>query len=175
MADPVVEEPQPEPEAPPKKRRWWLIATVAAVLVLGGGGGAAWYFLGGEPAAEATKDVKGKPGKKKVPAAEPVYVSLDPPFVVNFESNGLVRFLQVTVQAMSRDPAMVDLIKRHDPVIRNGLLMLFSGQDYETLSTRDGKEQLRKAALAEIRKAIAAEGGKAERIEAVYFTSFVMQ
>lgn len=175
MADPVVEEPQPEADAPPKKRRWWPIAVVAAVLVLGGGGGAAWHFLGGEPAAETAKEVKGKPARKKAPAAAPIYVSLDPPFVVNFESNGLVRFLQVTVQAMSRDQAVADLIKRHDPVIRNGLLMLFSGQDYETLSTRDGKERLREAALAELRKAVAAEGGEAERIEAVYFTSFVMQ
>lgn len=175
MADPVAKDPKSEPAAEPKKRRGLLIAIVAAVVLLGGGGGAAWYFLSGEPEDAQAADGKGKPAKPKAPLPDAVYVSLDPSFVVNFESNGMVRFLQVTVQVMTRDPAAVELLKRHDPVIRNGLLMLFSGQDYQTLSSRDGKERLREAALAEVRKVIEAESGGAERIEAVYFTSFVMQ
>ena len=43
------------------------------------------------------------------------------------------------------------------------------------MSSREGKEKLRAAALEAIRKIVAAEGGKPEELEAVYFTSFVMQ
>ena len=38
-----------------------------------------------------------------------------------------------------------------------------------------GKEQLRADTLAAIRKILAEEGAKAEAVEGVYFTSFVIQ
>jgi flagellar FliL protein len=102
-------------------------------------------------------------------------VALDPPFVVNFEAEQLVRFLQVTVQVMSRDPETVEVIKANDPVVRNDLLLLLGNQKYQTISSREGKEQLRRQALDTVRHVVTAGGGKAERVEAVYFTSFVMQ
>jgi len=86
-----------------------------------------------------------------------------------------VRFLQVTVQLASRDPGTIEILKANDPVVRNDLLLLFGNQKYSVIATRDGKEQLRAQALATVRKVIAAAGGKPERVEAVYFTSFVMQ
>ncbi len=107
--------------------------------------------------------------------APAIYIELDPPFVVNFEARGVMRFLQVAIQVMTRDPLTADLIKAHDAVIRNDLLMLLSGQSYEVLSTREGKEQLRTEALQVVIKAIEAEGGDGSRIEQLYFTSFVMQ
>jgi flagellar FliL protein len=59
--------------------------------------------------------------------------------------------------------------------VKNDLLMLFGGQKYEDLSTRAGKEKLQKDALASVRSIIEKAGGKPESIEALYFTSFVMQ
>ena len=47
--------------------------------------------------------------------------------------------------------------------------------DYETISTREGKEQLREAALEVVAKIIDEEGGEGEKVEQLYFTSFVMQ
>jgi flagellar FliL protein len=105
----------------------------------------------------------------------PQYVALDPPFVVNFEADEQVRFLQVTVQLMSRDAATIEVLKANDPVVRNDLLLLFGGQKYSVIATRDGKETLRKQTLAAVRKIVASAGGKPEKVEAVYFTSFVMQ
>src|SRR5262245_58766155 len=157
---------------PPKKGKLGLILTILAVLVLGGGGAAA-YVLGlfGQTDAKAAAAQKGKE-TEKLPA---LYVALDPPFVVNFEAEQLVRFLQVTVQVMSRDPATVDVIKANDPVVRNDLLLLLGGQHYETISTREGKEKLRQQALEAVRRVVTSAGGKAANVEAVYFTSFVMQ
>ena len=76
---------------------------------------------------------------------------------------------------MSRDAAAVESLKSTEPAVRNDLVMLFSGQDNATLMSVDGKEKLRAAALATIRKVIDSEGGNGRLIEAVYFTSFVIQ
>ena len=102
-------------EAPKKKGKLGLILALAAVIVLGGGGAAAYFMLSGSPADK--KDAAGK--EKEHPKGPALYVALDPPFVVNFEAEQLVRFLQVTVQVMSRDQATVDVIKANDPVVRN--------------------------------------------------------
>jgi len=76
---------------------------------------------------------------------------------------------------MSRDPATIEVLKANDPVVRNDLLLLFGGQKYSVVSTREGKEGLRQQTLAAVRKIVAGAGGKPEKVEAVYFTSFVMQ
>lgn len=166
-----MSDPNPPAEAPaakPGRKKLILIVAIAAVLLAGGGIGA--YFMMQPSDKEAAETA----GKAEV-QADPIYVALDPPFVVNFESNELVRFLQVSVQVMTRDPAVVELVKRHDPVIRNGLLLLLSGQSYQTLSSTEGKEKLRQSALEAVRKVVAAQGGKSEDINDLYFTSFVMQ
>jgi flagellar protein FliL len=144
-----------------------ILILLVCVLLLAGGGIAAWFALA--PNAKKTHAVK------QEPLLPPQYVALDPPFVVNFEADEQVRFLQVTVQLMSRDTATIEVLKANDPVVRNDLLLLFGGQKYSVISTRDGKEALRKQTLAAVRKVVAAAGGKPEKVEAVYFTSFVMQ
>jgi flagellar protein FliL len=168
-------------EAPKSKKKLFLIVGIV-VAVLAAGGGAAAFFVGGdseeETVADDGKETKGgkkakkKDDKPKLPAQ---YVKLDPPFVVNFEAKGLMRFLQVAVEIMTRDPNTAELITKNDPMIRNDLIMLLGSQTYETISSREGKEQLRADALAVVAKVIAAEGGKAENVEQLYFTSFVMQ
>lgn len=164
MADPAPE----TTDAPPKKRRLPLLIALA-VLVLGAGGGAAWWFLG----RGAHEGAEGEAAA--APPAEPIYVALDPPFVVNFEAGGQVRFLQVAAQAMTRDPASAELIKRHDPMVRNAMLLLLAGQSYESIATREGKEALRRRALDEVRAVVKAQGGDGAKVEDLYFTSFVMQ
>ena len=154
--------------AGPKKRSWLTLVLILTVLLLGGGGFAAWRLMGtAQPAASGTVAA--------APAGPALYLALDPPFVTNFESEQNVRFLQITVQLMSHDPATVELLKANDPVIRNDLLLLFGNQKYGDIAGRDGKERLRAQALEAVRRVLTAHGGKAERVEAVYFTSFVMQ
>jgi flagellar protein FliL len=109
------------------------------------------------------------------PAGPPLFLALDPPFVVNFDAEQAVRFLQIAVQVETRDPATIELLKTNDPVVRNDLLLLFANQKYAQLSTREGKEALRNQALESVRKVLSRAGGQPERLEAVYFTSFVMQ
>lgn len=157
--------------APPRKGKLGILLTIILTLALGGGGTAAYFLLDfqKDPKATAAADAK---DAAKAPA---LYVPLDPPFVVNFEAEQLVRFLQVTVQVMSRDPATIELIKANDPVVRNDLLLLLGNQNYAAISSREGKEKLRQQALDAVRKVVTNAGGKAGKVEAIYFTSFVMQ
>jgi len=167
MADVPVLAPAQEP-APSGKGKKLIILIAVAVLVLVGGGVGAWFAFGSASGKKAA-------AARHPPLAPPQYVALDPPFVVNFENDQQVRFLQVTAQLMSRDLSTIELLKANDPVVRNDLLLLFGGQKYSVISTREGKEQLRTQTLAAVRKVVAGAGGKPERVEAVYFTSFVMQ
>ena len=156
-------------EAKPKGKGKLLIIIAAAVVLLGGGAGAFFFMKGGDK-KEAAAEAKKEP--VKLPS---LYVPLDPPFVVNFDAGQGARFLQVTVQLMTRQPEMVEFLKQHDPVIRNDLLLLLGAVKYEDVQTREGKEHLRESALESVRKILKAEGAEPEKLEAVYFTSFVMQ
>jgi flagellar FliL protein len=160
--------PAGQTSAAGKRRVPWLIVIIGTVLVVGGVGAALVLTHSSKPAHS-------KAAAAPKPSGPPLYLALDPPFVVNFQADQLVRFLQVSVEVMSRDPKTVDLLKSNDPLVRNDLLILLANQKYSLISTSAGKEQLRTDSLAVIRKDVAQAGGDPKLVEAVYFTSFVMQ
>lgn len=157
--------------APAKSSKTLLIIIAAAVLVVGGGAGA-WFAFGGKGDKDEEGEAEKAAHEAKLP---PQFVTLDPPFVVNFGPGSSVRFLQIAAQLMTRDPHMLEMLEHNTPIIRNDLLLLFGNKQPEEVSTNEGKEALRAAALEAVRKIIAAEGGKPEALEGIYFTSFVMQ
>lgn len=156
-----------------------LLIGVLGIILLGGGTAATLYFTGviGGKAVVANPD-GGESEEQQVQAGEPrnpqIYHPLEPPFVVNFNDDSDVRFMQVTLQVATRDPAVIDQVKEHAPAIRNNLVMLFSNQEPAVLNTREGKEMLRTQTLAEVRKVLEEQTGEGG-VENVYFTSFVMQ
>jgi flagellar FliL protein len=160
------------------KKRLFLIA--GAVLLIGLGAGGFLMMGGGTDDAELAEGEVEAETEADADAEQPAeahYFSLDPAFVVNFQSEGRRRngrFLQVTLDAMTRDETVLDGVKRHMPVIRNNLVLLFSRQNYDALMTNEGKEQLRADTLTEIRSILEERIGQAG-VEEVYFTSFVMQ
>jgi flagellar FliL protein len=169
-SEPAKKESAPKVQPITPKKQGKLPWIIIAVLVAGGAAGAWLAFKpGAQPASAAATD------KPAAPHAAPIYYKFDPAFVVNFGGEGSARYLQVTVEAMSRDVAAIEALKNFEPAVRNDLVMLFSGQDNATLMTVEGKEKLRAATLASIRKVIDSEGGNSKLIEAVYFTSFVIQ
>jgi flagellar FliL protein len=152
--------PAPTTAAKKKKKGKGMLLAVVAVLLLGGGGFAFMHSKG---------DAAAKPVQH-----EAIYLQLDPPFVVNFQDERALRFLQVGINVMSHDPEAIQAVKDTDPVIRNALLMLFSGQDATTLIDVKGKQKLQADALAAVRKVVQDKTGK-PGIDALYFTSFIMQ
>lgn len=172
MAAPATPTDMPEegaePEAP-KRGKKGLIIGVILLLVLGGGGFAAFKMMGHKA------DPKEKDAAKKEQLLPARYVTLDPPFVVNFEAESTVRFLQITIGIMTRDLEIEKAIKDNDPRIRNDLLLILGGQNYESVSKLEGKEELRKRCLEAVRTVVKESGGDSAKVEALYFTSFVMQ
>ena len=127
---------------------------------MGGGGG-------GDHGAQEAHDVSEEP---------PIYFPLEPAFVVNFKDRGRTRFLQVSMQVMTRDVLIVTAMETHMPLIRNNILLVLSNQDAETLHSSDGKEKIRQEALEELKNILMKEMDLEEvNVEGLYFTSFVTQ
>jgi len=155
-------------DAPPerKSRKLPVIAVSAVLLLALGIGGYVWQSRQSVPAGAG----KSTP---KVVGVE-LYLPLDPAFVVNFRDAESLRYLQVGVTLMSHDPAAIEVAKAADPVIRDALVALFSNQDFTIISDAAGRQKLQGEALAAVRKIVRARLGR-PGIDALYFTSFVMQ
>jgi flagellar FliL protein len=158
------------PPTPPRKKKRWLILTMllAATLITAAG----VYFAGIGRHDQASEP---NTAEKSVEAVAPaLYLALDPPFVVNFEDQGELRFLQVSASIMAYDAKVIEAVTYHMPRIRSAVLLLLGNQTYETIRTMAGKQKLREAMLQDIRQVMAEAAGN-PAIEAVYLTGFVMQ
>ncbi len=177
-----------------------ILIAVAALILIGGSIGATLFLTGAfkkdaeaqaagpadqhggsAPAAPAAPSGAPAPahGGAPVAGARPVglpaiYQTIDPPFIVNFEDQGILRYLQIGLAAQTRIPAVGEAITTHMPQIRNNLIMLFADQKLERLTTNEGKEQLRMQALTQIQAVLTREIGY-PGVDAVYFTIFVLQ
>ena len=171
-----------EQEAEKSGGKGKLLLILLLLPVLLGGTAAGLYFTGmldqfipGMAATAATSAGGEMPTLDKPPVKAPaLYLTLDPPFVVNFDEDGILRYLQVTVAVMSREKEINDAVFENMPRIRNDLIMLFGNQDFAALQTSDGKERLRQLVLETIQVVLEDEIGRAG-VEEVFFTNFVMQ
>jgi len=175
-----------------------IILVVTLTLVLGGGlVGGTFYFVSSMNSAQAsstkdgadadevaddTGDAEEDTDEEEVAEDEvmepPHYFSMDPKFVVSFSNQKYARFMQFSLEIMSRDPEIIKKVEEHNPVIRSSLLMLFGSQGYDEMVTREGKEKLLKDTAADINATLQKVTGSADMagvIEAAYFTSFVIQ
>lgn len=154
----------------------WILGGLGIVFVLLIGLGTGLFVAG---ALDAGDPVNGEPteegdieGEEQRP--QPIYYEMTPAFVVNVEADRRIRYLQVKVELMARDQAVIDAVDRHIPRIRNELLLLFSDIEYDKVQSRQGREELQRATREQIVSVLEAEEEPAE-VEAVYFTNFVMQ
>ncbi len=104
-----------------------------------------------------------------------IYTPLDPPLIVSLvDTAGSSRFLQLSVQIMSRSQDAIDNVRTHAPALRNSFLFLISDWTYEDIASLEGKERLRAEMLEEANVIMLANTGE-PGIEEIYFTSFVVQ
>jgi flagellar FliL protein len=120
----------------------------------------------GEPATEEADPA--------IDSGKPIYIPLNPAFVVNFENQDQVSFLQVDIQVMTYDPRVEPALTTHMPAVRNELLLLLSGKQYHEINTREGKRALSQEAMKVIQDVLESVN-EPNSIQALYFTSFVMQ
>ena len=144
-----------------------LVVFVIIVIAIGAGlyASSDYRLNGGEAGAPDDATASGE---------RVAYLPLAPPFLVNFEMQGKLRFLQVSVEVMSSEPSVIEAVQTHMPRLRNNVLMLLSDQTADTLVGREAKQKLRTQILAELRKDLLELTGD-PGVEAVYFTNFVMQ
>lgn len=164
-----------EKPAGKSKLKLIILIVVALLLAIGLSVGATWFFLskGGDKKDEGKKEEAA--AEHAAPVKQPaIYEPLAPAFVVNFNQSGRQRYMQVSVALMARDKGEMDALKVHMPVLRNKLVMLFSGQNFDNLVTAVGKEMLRQQATATVQELAKQETGKVV-IEQVLFTNFVLQ
>jgi len=151
-----------------------VIGLVVALLAVSGVCAYALNALRGHDSASTTAAGKDGADAKPLKSQPEFFLPLDPAFVVNFRDDDSMRYLQIGVTLMAHDQAALDTVKGVDPVVRNALVMLFSRQEYVVLTDPAGKQKLQADALDAVRKIVAARTGK-PGIDALYFTSFVMQ
>ncbi|MEW9902834.1 flagellar basal body-associated protein FliL [Pseudomonas putida] len=146
-----------------------LLMVLALLLAVGLSVGATWFVMHKSESAPAVD-----PAQANVKAAA-IYEPLAPAFVVNFNQNGRQRYMQVSITMQGRNQADLDALKVHMPVIRNNLVMMFSGQGFDTLASSPvGQEMLRQKATAVVQEVAQKEVGKPV-IDQLLFTNFVLQ
>lgn len=147
---------------------WIMVSGVFALVLLVAG---TLYAMG---VLHAPDFMKQEPADASgLDEGDSIYYPLSP-FTVNFRHGDAARFLQVTMTFLVKSQSVVEAVEKHEPLIRNNLLMLLSGQDPGGLRTRAGKEQLRSRVLAEVQKILEQRTGQ-KGIEEIFFTGFVMQ
>ncbi len=146
-----------------------ILVIVIVVLLLAVIGLGFYMFMGNgeKDPAEQSEAVK----------QAPVYYSIEEPFIVNFseQSDGQVRYMQVKMKVMARSQAVIDAVQTHQPAIQHELLMLLYSQNYDGLLTSEGTQALQQACLETINRILKSETSLENELEAVYFTSFLMQ
>jgi flagellar FliL protein len=169
----MSETPTPAP-VPAKKKSGalkWIVIVLAVLLVLGGGGAAAWWFLLRAPAVAAEEGAEAAAGEPAKPKGGGI-VSMEP-FLVNLADKDAQRFVRVTLRLVVETKEEAKEISEDEVArtrLRSAVLELLTQQTADTLTTPEGKAQLKKA-IAERSASVLGAG----KVLDVLFTDFVVQ
>lgn len=172
MADQQSTEELDLGEEKSSKSKLIIIIAIVAVLLIGGGVAAYFLLMGDDEAADGDAASSEESAEAEQALRPVLYIELNPPFVVNLP--GRPSLLQVGVSVRVGSDEMVEFINHNDPMIRHNLLNLLSGVDAQALQARKSKESLQAEMLKALNRVLA-ELQAPEEVEALYFTSFVMQ
>jgi len=159
-------------EKPSKKKLLIIIALV--VLLLIGGGVAAFFILSGDEDSSAQTGQEDAQDQSEAQAEQgpAQYVEMEPVFVINLP--GKPSLLQVGVSLRVYGDEMVEFVKHNDPMMRHHLINLLQSQEAAKLKERSAKDALQAEMLNEVNR-ILTELSAPGQVNALYFTSFVMQ
>ncbi len=108
------------------------------------------------------------------PAA--IYYTITEPFTINFltQSAQQARYLQIKVTLMAHDQDIIDQAELNLPMLQDSLRSLFSEQTFKAVNAVEGRKALQVSSLSVIKAILKEETGK-DNLDAVYFTSFILQ
>lgn len=153
-----------------KSSKSLIIMIVVAVILFLAGGGASFYFLSGDSVETETEVVE----EEDEPVREAVYYDFGKSLIVNFPKGSSASLIQISVTLLVEDDETIETLKKHEPMMRNNLLMAISAKGSANLMTREGKEALRSDMLTEIGHVMEKMTGK-NKVQEIFFTTFVMQ
>ena len=96
------------------------------------------------------------------------------PLVVNYGNGPRMKYLKAEISVRVEDASTAEAVSHHMPLLRNGLVMLFSQQSEEAVGSPEGKESLRQQALAEINQLIRLETGRGGVVD-LFFNNLILQ
>lgn len=149
-----------------RKKLIIIIGIVVLVLLLAAAG-AAYFLLAADDGETATEVAE-------VEKPDPLYLKLDPAFVVNLPPGGSVKVLQISIEVMTRTPTVIETLQANEPMVRHHVLNLLEQQQAADLMTVEGREALQQGILDLLTEKLNSlkEPGA---VEGVFFTQFVMQ
>lgn len=190
---------------PKKKKLLLLIIVGVLVLVLGGGGAFMMLKKkpvdeeGDDEAPAKEEKAHKKAGKKKEnPDAPPVFVKLDA-FTVKLQTEAQEAYLQATPELRVIDPSLADRVKAFTPEIRHRTTLILMSRKASDLSKPDGVQKLANEIRVAVNKVldgpkvvkkkgkkgkvveeeeteeISDEADPSDSVQAVLFTSFIIQ
>ncbi len=167
----------PAAEAPAKPKSKKMLIIIAAVLALVLIAGAATLFLLQGKSSEDSDGEEQSSGqeedhdKAKNP---PQFMPIDP-IVVNLADPDTPRFAQVGITLQLEDAHTADQVKAYMPSIRNGILLKMSAQTSAELLRPEGKTKLAEEILALVREKTGLDSKKKNPVQAVLFSSIIVQ
>jgi flagellar FliL protein len=121
-------------------------------------------------ASESKKEEEGKEGA--APAVS--YVTLVPALVGNFGDGPKLKFFKADLSLRVTGADVEAMVKHHEPLIRNQLVMLFSQQTEEAMAAAGARETLRVEALKQVQDVLNQEEGK-PLVEDLLFNNLIIQ
>lgn len=159
-----------------KSSKKLIMIILGAVLMMAGAAAGGYFFMAykmGNAGAEA-KAGSGEHKEEPVHEEPTVYYDMPTALLVNFPSGASAKVIKISLTILLVGEASVAIMKKHEPMIRNNLLMVVSTIGADKAKTLEGKQALRAAMLAEVGKVLEKMAGK-NTAKDVYFTDFVMQ
>ncbi|MCX7792875.1 MAG: flagellar basal body-associated FliL family protein [Thermodesulfovibrionales bacterium] len=141
-----------------KKGKGFLILIIIFTLVAAGG--LSYFFLFSKKSAPSETETKKHAQKSAL-------IALDP-FVLNLLEQG--RFLKVSMQLEIVDETQRELVQSKIPQLRDAIITLVSSKSVESISSPEGKIQLKDEILLRANQIM-----EKDVIKNIYFTEFVMQ
>lgn len=161
-----------------KSSKKLIIIIAVVVLLLGGGAGGYFFFMNqpvdGEKVEESQEEKQTEKDDPEDPTMAEQYYEMTDPLLVNFPPNSSAKIIKIAVTVLVKGEANVEALKKHEPMIRNNLLMSISSIGADKAKTLEGKQELQGIMLTEVGK-VMERMTKKNPVKAVYFTEFVMQ
>ncbi len=107
--------------------------------------------------------------QEKLPEME--YLEMKPKFTVNLAEKR--KYLMVNVQLLIEGEKYIEKVKKHMPLLRHELIMLFSGMSVDELQTMEQREALRLKSKRTITDALD-KYGNSDGFRDVFFTEFLV-